>query len=54
MLKLIENYIKSVGCIWKEGLIHIYTGDGKGKTTAAIGQGIRACGREIKHIWFNS
>lgn len=29
----------------KKGLIHIYTGDGKGKTTAAIGQGIRACGR---------
>ncbi|MCX7711134.1 MAG: cob(I)yrinic acid a,c-diamide adenosyltransferase [Clostridia bacterium] len=27
------------------GLIQVYTGEGKGKTTAAIGQGIRACGR---------
>lgn len=29
----------------EKGLIQIYTGDGKGKTTAAIGQGIRALGR---------
>jgi cob(I)alamin adenosyltransferase len=28
----------------KKGLIHVYTGDGKGKTTAAIGLGIRAVG----------
>jgi cob(I)alamin adenosyltransferase len=27
------------------GLIHIYCGDGKGKTTAAMGLGIRAAGR---------
>lgn len=32
----------------KKGLIHIYTGEGKGKTTAAIGQGIRTCGRGNK------
>ena len=31
-----------------KGLVHIYTGDGKGKTTAAIGLGIRACGRGFK------
>lgn len=31
-----------------QGLIHIYTGEGKGKTTAAIGLGIRASGRGFK------
>ncbi|MCD4666220.1 cob(I)yrinic acid a,c-diamide adenosyltransferase [archaeon] len=29
------------------GLIHIYTGEGKGKTTAAIGLAIRAIGRNL-------
>lgn len=28
----------------EKGLIHIYCGDGKGKTTAAIGLCVRACG----------
>ena len=28
----------------REGKIHIYTGDGKGKTTAAIGLCVRALG----------
>ena len=32
----------------KKGLIHIYTGNGKGKTTAAIGLGIRATGNDLK------
>lgn len=32
----------------EKGLIQVYTGDGKGKTTAALGQGIRACGRGLK------
>jgi len=31
-----------------KGLVHIYMGDGKGKTTAAIGLGVRACGRGMK------
>lgn len=32
----------------KPGLIQIYTGDGKGKTTAAIGLTVRAAGRGFK------
>lgn len=30
------------------GLIHVYTGDGKGKTTAAIGLATRALGKGLK------
>jgi cob(I)alamin adenosyltransferase len=30
------------------GLVQLYTGDGKGKTTAAIGQAIRAAGNNFK------
>jgi len=32
----------------EKGLVQIYTGDGKGKTTAALGQGLRAAGRDLK------
>lgn len=32
------------------GLVQVYFGNGKGKTTAAIGQGIRATGRGLKVI----
>jgi cob(I)alamin adenosyltransferase len=32
------------------GLIQVYTGDGKGKTTAAIGQAVRACGHGARVI----
>ena len=28
------------------GLVHVYTGDGKGKTTASVGLGVRCSGRE--------
>lgn len=32
----------------KKGYIHVYTGNGKGKTTAALGLGIRAAGAGFK------
>ena len=32
----------------KKGLIHIYTGDGKGKTTSAAGLALRALGHQFK------
>ena len=35
------------------GLIQVYCGEGKGKTTAAIGQGIRAIGQSMKVIMIN-
>ena len=34
----------------KLGLIHIYTGNGKGKTTAALGLILRASGRGLKIV----
>ncbi|HCC35804.1 MAG TPA: cob(I)yrinic acid a,c-diamide adenosyltransferase [Ruminococcaceae bacterium] len=35
----------------REGMIHVYTGDGKGKTTAAIGLCVRASGAEKKVLF---
>ena len=35
----------------QKGLVHLYCGDGKGKTTAAIGLSVRAVGRGFKVIF---
>jgi len=34
----------------EKGLIQVYTGDGKGKTTAALGLALRASGHKLKSI----
>ncbi len=34
-----------------KGMIHIYTGDGKGKTTAAVGLSVRAAGSGMKVLF---
>ncbi|WP_262370053.1 cob(I)yrinic acid a,c-diamide adenosyltransferase [Dictyoglomus thermophilum] len=34
-----------------KGLVQVYTGEGKGKTTAALGQSIRAAGHGLKVLF---
>lgn len=35
----------------KKGLVHIYTGEGKGKTTASVGLAVRALGHNFKVVY---
>jgi len=35
----------------KKGLVHIYCGDGKGKTTASLGLSVRAAGNGLKVLY---
>ena len=43
-----ESNAKEPAAVEGGGLLHIYTGDGKGKTTAALGLAIRAISRDLK------
>lgn len=38
------------GKILSEGMVQVYTGNGKGKTTAALGQALRASGHNMKSL----
>ena len=50
MVTKIKSTIEVIGDDKKEslGLLHVYTGDGKGKTSSALGLGLRAVGNNLR------
>ena len=51
-LSVHNNWFKEISSLksLEIGLIQVYTGNGKGKTTAALGQALRASGHNIKSL----
>ncbi|MHB9111944.1 MAG: cob(I)yrinic acid a,c-diamide adenosyltransferase [Thermoleophilia bacterium] len=49
-----EEHDRLARVLWeqarRQGLVHLYTGNGKGKTTAALGLALRALGRDRKVV----
>ncbi|MDO8735811.1 MAG: cob(I)yrinic acid a,c-diamide adenosyltransferase [Thermoleophilia bacterium] len=49
-----EEHDRLARVLWEQargqGLVHLYTGNGKGKTTAALGLALRALGRDRKVV----
>jgi cob(I)alamin adenosyltransferase len=50
-LSVHNNWFKNISVSKFElGLVQVYTGNGKGKTTAAVGQALRASGHNLKSV----
>jgi cob(I)alamin adenosyltransferase len=51
-LSVHNNWFKEISSLksLETGLVQVYTGNGKGKTTAALGQALRASGHNLKTV----
>ncbi|MHB8232226.1 MAG: cob(I)yrinic acid a,c-diamide adenosyltransferase [bacterium] len=51
-LSVYNNWFKEISSqkSLETGLVQVYTGNGKGKTTAALGQALRASGHNLKSV----